>query len=106
MSSSFSSKRYVTRGINEILNLELQLTLWELVDEQIRDGLNMDYLQVFELGTENVNGRNIQKVMHQQEQPERSRVTMLPGVRRHVHDMTVWIIDSGEYVTMLLPSEY
>ncbi|TBL77416.1 DUF960 family protein [Paenibacillus thalictri] len=105
MSSSFGSKRYVSRGVNKIVSPELQLTLRALVDEQVRNGLEMDYLQIFDLSIGEVHGRKVQKVMHRQEQPVRCKETILPSVRKPVN-MTVWVIDSGDYVTMLLPSEY
>ncbi|MGG1519028.1 DUF960 family protein [Paenibacillus oryzisoli] len=105
MPGTFRIQRYVTRGVNEIISPELQLTLWALVDEQVRNGFKMDYLQVFDLSVGEVHGRKVQKVIHRQEQPVRSKETMLPGVRKPVN-MTVWVIDSGDYATMLLPSEY
>lgn len=105
MPNQFNSQRYVTRGVNETVSPELQLTLWALVNEQVRSGLEMDYLQVFDLSIGDIHGRKVQKVVHRQEQSVRSKVTLLPGIRKPV-TMTVWIIDSGDYATMLLPSEY
>ncbi|MEK3719255.1 DUF960 family protein [Paenibacillus sp. FSL H8-0034] len=47
MSYTFEYQRYVTRGINNEITPELQLVLWAMLDEHIRNGLKMDYLQVF-----------------------------------------------------------
>ena len=38
--------RYITRGINEKLDLPLQILLWNLVDDL---KIEKDYLQVFKL---------------------------------------------------------
>ncbi|MEK3719256.1 DUF960 family protein [Paenibacillus sp. FSL H8-0034] len=50
--------------------------------------------------------RKIQVINQSQEQPKRSKSSRFPGIDKPLNDATVWIIDSGEYVTMLLPSEY
>lgn len=105
MSYTFESQRYVTRGVNNELNPELQLILWALLDEQIQSNVQMDYLQVFDLTTTEGSHR-VQKIIHSQEQPERTKAYSYPGINKPLHGITVWIIDSGEYVTMLLPSEY
>jgi hypothetical protein len=106
MSYTFESQRYVTRGINNEITPELQLVLWVMLDEHIRNGLKMDYLQVFNLNTETMGNRKIQVITQSQEQPERTKSGRLPGIDMPLNNVTVWIIDSGEYVTMLLPSEY
>lgn len=106
MSYTFDSQRYVTRGINNKLTPELQMLLWVMLDENIRTGLNMDYLQVFNLNTETLGNRKIQVITQSQEQPTCSKSSRFPGIGEPLNDITVWIIDSGEYVTMLLPSEY
>ncbi|MEK5257573.1 DUF960 domain-containing protein [Paenibacillus sp. FSL F4-0125] len=106
MSYTFDSQRYVTRGINNKLNPELQMLLWALLDEQIQSNVPMDYLQIFDLTTENEGSHKVQKIIHSQEQPERTKTYSYPGIYKPLHGITVWIIDSGEYVTMLLPSEY
>ena len=106
MENRFNSQRYVTRGVNDSISPEFQMVLWSLLDEQIRKGLEMDYLQIFELVSGNVQSRGIQRVIHPQEQPERETTNDFTGRTSPLHGVTVWIIDSGEYVTMLLPSEY
>lgn len=46
-------KRYVTRAISEELHTEIQYILWHLIDVSKRQGLELDYLQVFELSAPN-----------------------------------------------------
>jgi hypothetical protein len=106
MSHTFESQRYVTRGINDTVTPELQLIIWALLDGQIRSGLSMDYLQVFDLTMESLGRQKVQGITQSQEQPERTKHSRFPSNDDPQQGITVWIIDSGEYVTMLLPSEY
>ena len=62
----FDNDRYITRRFYSSVPLELQLTIFQLVDELKTKG-KMDYLQVFELVAEN---RFIQKIEHRSESPE------------------------------------
>jgi len=56
--------RYITRGINEHLSLDLQILLWNIVKE--RDNQNhTDYLHIFRLQED----ENILSIIHEQEQP-------------------------------------
>ena len=58
--------RYITRGVNEKLDLRLQLILWNIIYKLNEEGKELDYLQVF----------NIRKceegilIEHSQEVPE------------------------------------
>ena len=46
----FGSNRYITKGINHELPMELTIFLWSRVDAlKLESDGNMDYLQVFEL---------------------------------------------------------
>lgn len=42
----FDNDRYVTRGVRDILEIPIQIFLWELIDKLEGE---KDYLQVFEL---------------------------------------------------------
>ena len=58
----FNNQRYLTKGVQSGIPIELQIFMWECVDTMSE--LN-DYFQVFKL--ENFNG--IQKITHFSEQP-------------------------------------
>lgn len=45
-----NKKRYLTRGVNDTIPFEIQLFLWEAVDNMPAP---KDYLQVFNLSIEN-----------------------------------------------------
>lgn len=58
----FNNHRYLTKGVQVEIPLELQLFMWECIDKLPEE---RDYFQVFKL--ENFNG--IQKITHFSEQP-------------------------------------
>lgn len=100
----FQSKnnRYVTRSIYYNLSPKMQVFLWQLVDNQVRKGNKMDYLQKFELKVTDVG----QEIKHSQENPKKSYTIVLPIGLEDCINKTVWIIDDIEYQTMLFPEDY
>ena len=95
----FDNKRYLTRGVDERIPLLVQLTLWELVEDI--PNKKRDYLQVFELTSHN----GTLTVRHSQEVPHFSRTHTYTSETTEKTEK-VYIIDSGEYSTMLLAEEY
>ncbi|EME8134945.1 hypothetical protein MU945_002556, partial [Enterococcus faecium] len=76
---------------------------WNLIDQNSQKQLPLDYLQIFEFSTEKGN----QKLVHRQEEPEeRKEYLISPKLRLKSVSQKIWVIDSGEYQTMLLPEEY
>jgi hypothetical protein len=94
----FDKQRYLTKGVNATIPLEVQIFMWQCIDNL---KVEKDYLQVFDLSVEN----GIQKVIHKQEVPE-YRHSYTLKVSKPVHDVRVFVIDDGEYSTMLLAKEY
>ncbi|EOV2483533.1 DUF960 domain-containing protein [Enterococcus hirae] len=96
-------QRYVTKGVMDSLPVELQTLCWNLIDQNVQKKLPLDYLQIFEFSTEKGN----QKLVHRQEEPEeRKEYLISPKLRLKSVSQKIWVIDSGEYQTMLLPEEY
>ena len=93
----FSSKRYLTKGVQSEIPLELQLFMWGCIDRLPEE---RDYFQVFKL--ENLNG--IQKIIHFSEQPKYRREYLIPA--DNLITAKVYIIDSDTYSIMLLAEEY
>ena len=94
----FENKRYLTCGVDSTIPIELQLFLWECVE---RMPAPKDYLQVFELTWHN----GTLTVRHSQEVPHFSRTHTYTSETTEKTEK-VYIIDSGEYSTMLLAEEY
>lgn len=93
-------QRYLTRGINENVPLYIQLFCWECY-ERVKATGDYDYLQVFELKQL---GEHVQQVEHRQEVPEYHQVYRFRTV--HPIEQKIFIIDEGDYATMLLAEEY
>ena len=93
-------QRYLTRGINEQIPIKLQVFCWQCYDAAKVTG-NYDYLQVFEL---KILDEQIQQVEHRQEVPEYNQVYQLRSI--NPIEQKIFIIDEGEYATMLLAEEY
>lgn len=93
------SNRYITRGIQESIDIEIQILLWNMIDEM--EG-RVDYLQVFEI--KNL-GANRIKIIHRQEIPRyRKEYKVIGEINR---DATIFVVDSGtEGCVMMLNWEY
>jgi len=101
----FNGKKYVTRGAREKLHRLLEMLLWDLV-ELARHETELDHLQVFELkpAEEEVEGRRLQRIRHFQEKPRYEREVLIS--EEEPLSQRFYIIDSGEYSTLLLSREY
>lgn len=96
--------RYVTRGINEEVDIRLQLIMWNMIDKLNDEGnVELDYLQVFKIRKE---GNKI-VINQSQEVPEYSCTYEIEIEDIQIdNEIKLYVIDSGEYSTMLFPSEY
>ena len=90
--------RYLTRGVDAEIPLNIQVFLWSCIDNMPEE---KDYLQAFNLL--NVNG--LQVIRHTAEQPEFEMTYVLAEVENPV-TAKIYVIDSVEYCTMLLAEEY
>jgi len=99
---SDKEKRYMTRMIAEVVHVEIQKILWDLIDEQRKNNLELNYLQVFEL----IAMQGKQHVIYRQEVPERSVRRVFKLKYTTPINQTIWCIDSDEYQMMLFPSDY
>lgn len=93
-----SKKRYLTRGVDSEIPLEIQIFMWEVIDRMPEP---KDYLQVFRLTEQN----GLQVIHHTSEQPEYSMTYILPTLTKAV-TAKVYVIDDGDRCTMLLAEEY
>ena len=93
----FNNQRYLTKGVQSEIPLELQLFMWGCIDKLLEE---RDYFQVFKL--ENLGG--IQKITHFSEQPEYHKEYLIPTNKPIT--AKIYIIDNDTYSTMLLAEEY
>ncbi|SDQ06638.1 protein of unknown function [Virgibacillus salinus] len=95
--------RYMTKAINEELNVKLQMTLWQLMDIlALKRKDKMDYLQVFDII---VSGSRL-KIINKQEHPYMVEKFININGNTITKSITVWIIDDIDKQTMLFPSDY
>ena len=92
----FNNKRYLTKGIDITIPVELQLFMWGCLSSVPEP----DYFQIFRL--EPFSG--MQRITHEQEVPEFKREYLIPTDKPIT--AKVYIIDSVDYSTMLLAEEY
>ena len=94
----FTNSRYLTKGISSELPLNLQILLWSMIDTLL---IEKDYLQIFNIKI--VRG-NLVEITHSQEKPSYKHT--IQAVAEIDRDMKVYVIDDGEYSTMLFAEEY
>lgn len=98
------SNRYITRGVNEEVDIRLQLLMWSIIDNLNNKGnVEVDYLQVFKIRKE---GNSI-VIEHYQEVPEYKKVYSLELEDIELNNnLKIYVIDNNDYETMLLSEEY
>ena len=97
--------RYVTRGINEEVDIRLQLIMWNMIDKLKDEGnVELDYLQVFKIRKE----ENKIVINQSQEVPEYSCTYEIEIEDVQIDDeIKVYVIDNGvEGSIILFPWEY
>lgn len=98
------SNRYMTKGIQNDIPVELQIFMWNCIDTLKDKGQELDYLQVFELTSERADDILFQKVQHSQEVPKYNKTYMI-CVKEMIGTL-VFVIDDETHSTMLLAEEY
>jgi hypothetical protein len=94
----------MTRGISEALPIEIQIKLWQLVDNIVAMDISTDYLQIFDLKVTD----QYLEITHRQEEPPYSNTIQLP-LETHYKELDgkkVYCIDDNDHSTMLFSSEY
>ncbi|SHI41483.1 DUF960 domain-containing protein [Parasporobacterium paucivorans] len=99
----FGNARYMTRGVQCEIPVDLQIFLWNCI-ESLQGEKELDYLQVFALKKEKVDGVFLQKIVHEQEVPEYSKTHWIDAVK--IVESKIFVIDDGDHSTMLLAGEY
>ena len=93
----FNNDRYMTRGVAADIPPDLQLFLWNCIDQLPPE---RDYLQVFQLEPMG----QMQSITHSSEQPPHRMTYVIPSDKPI--SAKLYAIDDGEHSTMLFASEY
>lgn len=100
----FDKDRFVTRGVNERIPVELQMYMWNQIDNM--DVKSKDYLQIFNLYPATSGFYDCcQGVCHTQEQPYYTSTSFF-SVDYSKVTAKVYVIDDFTHSTMLLSDEY
>ena len=96
--------KFMTIGVKENISLDIQLFMWNEIEERINAGNQVDYLQVFNISVID-EVRGIVKIEHIQEVPEYKKTLIIKskGVKSN---LKVFVTFESEYATMMLASEY
>ena len=98
------NSRHISRQVNEEVDIRLQLSIWTLIDilkDKVK--VELDYLQIFKLKKEG----NLIRIEHEQEVPKYRSVHLIEAKDIQLDEaIKVYVIDDGEYSTMIFPSEY
>ena len=93
----FKNSRYLTKGVQENISLELQIFIWDCIDNLSEP---KDYLQVFNLSVVD----SLQRIIHSTEEPEYKKEYLMPSDNPITEK--IYVIDDGDHSTMLLAEEY
>ena len=93
----FKNNRYLTKGVQAEIPLELQLFMWDCID-RLPD--SADYLQVFKLESFG----EMQRITHTSENPEFKMEYLI--ISESPITAKIFVIDDGDHSTMLLAEEY
>ncbi len=93
----FNQNRYLTRGVQAEISLELQIFMWECIDNLPEP---KDYLQVLKLEP----FESMQRITHTSENPEYKMEYLIPSDAPITQK--VYVIDDRDHSTMLLAEEY
>ena len=99
------STRFMTRAIAETFPDELKILIWEIIDEDVNEYSDTDYLQVF---TFEKIGQNLITVKREQEEPPRTTVVYIDYKSEYqsILDRKIFVIDDTDHSTMLYAEEY
>ena len=93
----FKNSRYLTKGVQENISLELQFFMWNCIDNLPEP---KDYLQVFNLSVVG----SLQRITHTSEEPEYKKEYLISSDNPITEK--IYVIDDGDHCTMLLAEEY
>lgn len=100
----FDNERFMTKGIQNKISLELQLFMWSCIDTLKWKEKEIDNLQVFELSIWKRNEVLFQNIEHRQEVPKYKKIYKIPS--KEVINEKIFVIDDESHTIMMLAEEY
>lgn len=99
-----NGNRYISRGVNDGIPIDVQIFMWQLIEE-LKDTIeDIDYLQVFTISTVNESENTI-RIIHSQEVPEYKKIWIFEA-SEPCNEEKIFVIDDWSHAIMLLAKEY
>lgn len=95
--------RFITKGVNENLDIRLQVRIWNLIDG-LKELMEVDYLQIFRISQTN---KSRIEIIHQQEIPEYKAIYEID--RQDIvleSDAKIYVVSENDYSVMMFAEEY
>ena len=99
-----NGSRYITKGIDDRIPLDVQIFMWQAIEELKGTGEDVDYLQVFNISVADEIDNTL-RIIHSQEIPEYKKIWVIKA-SESCYDDKIFVIDDGTHSTMLLSEEY
>lgn len=99
-----NGNRYISRGINDEIPIDVQIFMWQLIEE-LKDTIeDIDYLQVFTISIVDESENTI-RIIHSQEVPEYKKIWIFEA-SEPCNEEKIFVIDDWSHAIMLLAKEY
>ena len=96
--------RYITRGVGNRIPLDIQIFIWQLI-EDLKDTVGkVDYLQVFDISIADKTEETV-RIIHSQEVPQYKKIWIVKA-SEPCDNEKIFVIDDDTHSTMLLAEEY
>lgn len=96
--------RYITKGIANNVPLELQIFMWQLIEDLKETVEEVDYLQVFDVSVIDEIENKV-RIIHSQEIPEYKKIWIIK-TSEPCSNERIFVIDDETHSTMMLAKEY
>lgn len=99
-----NGSRYITRGVGNRIPLDIQIFIWQLI-EDLKDTVGeVDYLQVFDISIVDEIEKTV-RIIHSQEVPKYKKIWIVKS-SESCDNEKIFVIDDDTHSTMLLAEEY
>lgn len=99
-----NGSRYITRGVENKIPLDLQIFMWQLIEELKDTVEEVDYLQIFNIAVVDEIENKV-RIIHSQEVPEYKKIWIV-NASEPCDSEKIFVIDDNTHSTMLLAEEY
>lgn len=99
-----NGSRYITRGVGNRIPLDIQIFIWQLI-EDLKDTVGeVDYLQVFDISIADETEETV-RIIHSQEVQQYKKIWIVKA-SEPCDNEKIFVIDDDTHSTMLLAEEY